>query len=412
MGVSSNAVFQQLDDRAIFYKHHDGTSTCVPPPRCGCCVLLNLLMLLFSSTSANFYSALSYVIGKALSNVPQMLVDALFLGSLVYWMVGFVPQASAFIIFLCLFFLFNLMMSQLFELFASCSPSKSVYLATATVAIFANLVMSGYIVSPQILPKWWIWLYYCVPSSWVYRGMLINQFHRLGDVGDAKMKSMGFVHHDGEPYVFAWIWYSFLFLFGALVVSVLLSAFFLHNFHMEPKQAGKNNASSSTADTTEQEQDADGGNQDSSFVPVDLSFSHLCYEVKASTGSNKLRLLNDISGIFRSGRMCALMGEVSHFASHPASCIFQLSNTELTGLLQPSCAHQSGAGKTTLMDVIALRKVGVVSLGKNKSSGISGDVLLNGFPQEEVSFRRCSGYVEQVRHLKRTLFFILAHLSG
>jgi len=38
------------------------------------------------------------------------------------------------------------------------------------------------------------------------------------------------------------------------------------------------------------------------------------------------------------------------------------------------------------MDVIALRK---------GSGNISGTVLLNGFPQEPISFRRCSGYVEQ-----------------
>ena len=37
-------------------------------------------------------------------------------------------------------------------------------------------------------------------------------------------------------------------------------------------------------------------------------------------------------------------------------------------------------------DVIALRK---------RSGTISGDVLLNGWPQEPISFRRCSGYVEQ-----------------
>lgn len=38
------------------------------------------------------------------------------------------------------------------------------------------------------------------------------------------------------------------------------------------------------------------------------------------------------------------------------------------------------------MDVIALRK---------GSGDISGEVLLNGFPQQRSSFRRCSGYVEQ-----------------
>jgi ABC-type multidrug transport system ATPase subunit/ABC-type multidrug transport system permease subunit len=46
----------------------------------------------------------------------------------------------------------------------------------------------------------------------------------------------------------------------------------------------------------------------------------------------------------------------------------------------------SGAGKTTLMDVLSLRK---------NSGEISGDVRLNGHPQDELSFRRCTGYVEQ-----------------
>jgi ABC-type multidrug transport system ATPase subunit len=43
-------------------------------------------------------------------------------------------------------------------------------------------------------------------------------------------------------------------------------------------------------------------------------------------------------------------------------------------------------GKTTLMDVIAMRK---------RSGTVTGDIRLNGFPQDRVSFRRCSGYVEQ-----------------
>ena len=46
----------------------------------------------------------------------------------------------------------------------------------------------------------------------------------------------------------------------------------------------------------------------------------------------------------------------------------------------------SGAGKTTLMDVIALRK---------RSGTITGEVRLNGWHQESISFRRASGYVEQ-----------------
>jgi ABC-type multidrug transport system ATPase subunit len=38
------------------------------------------------------------------------------------------------------------------------------------------------------------------------------------------------------------------------------------------------------------------------------------------------------------------------------------------------------------MDVIAIRK---------RSGTITGSILMNGWPQETVSFRRCSGYVYQ-----------------
>lgn len=44
------------------------------------------------------------------------------------------------------------------------------------------------------------------------------------------------------------------------------------------------------------------------FTPVDLTFDKLVYEVDASTKKEKLRLLNEVSGAFTAGRMCALMG--------------------------------------------------------------------------------------------------------
>ena len=121
---------------------------------------------------------------------------------------------------------------------------------------------------------------------------------------------------------------------------------------MEPTPKGLPDISE---DIAESDESANESLANDAFTPVNLSFTDLSYEVKSSTGSDNLRLLNNVSGVFSGGRMCALMGE-------------------------------SGAGKTTLMDVIALRKEG---------GEISGDILLNGFPQEEISFRRCSGYVEQ-----------------
>jgi ABC-type Mn2+/Zn2+ transport system ATPase subunit len=89
------------------------------------------------------------------------------------------------------------------------------------------------------------------------------------------------------------------------------------------------------------------------FDPVALVFRDIAYTVPTKEGPRVL--LDKISGFCLPGTMTALMGS-------------------------------SGAGKTTLMDVISGRKTG----GK-----ITGSILVNGKPKEDGSFRRLVGYVEQ-----------------
>jgi ABC-type multidrug transport system ATPase subunit len=47
----------------------------------------------------------------------------------------------------------------------------------------------------------------------------------------------------------------------------------------------------------------------------------------------------------------------------------------------------SGAGKTTLMDVLA---------GRKTTGSITGEILVNGRPKVQQTFSRVTGYVEQV----------------
>ena len=68
-------------------------------------------------------------------------------------------------------------------------------------------------------------------------------------------------------------------------------------------------------------------------------------------------------------------------------CINLISdNQQLTNSVLTFCLKIMAAGKTTLMDVIAMRKT---------SGSITGKIELNGFEQERTSFLRSSGYVEQ-----------------
>lgn len=68
-----------------------------------------------------------------------------------------------------------------------------------------------------------------------------------------------------------------------------------------------------------------------------------------------LQLLSDVSGTFRPGVLTALVGV-------------------------------SGAGKTTLLDVLA---------GRKTSGYVEGSISISGYPKNQETFARISGYCEQ-----------------
>ena len=78
-------------------------------------------------------------------------------------------------------------------------------------------------------------------------------------------------------------------------------------------------------------------------------------ETKTQVLEDKLEILKGVSGSFRPGVLTALMGI-------------------------------SGAGKTTLMDVLA---------GRKTNGYIKGSISISGYPKKQETFARVSGYCEQ-----------------
>nr|TKR91005.1 pleiotropic drug resistance protein 3-like [Populus alba] len=96
--------------------------------------------------------------------------------------------------------------------------------------------------------------------------------------------------------------------------------------------------------------------------PITISFQNVQYFVdtpkilrKQGLPQKRLQLLHDITGAFRPGILTALMGV-------------------------------SGAGKTTLMDVLSGRKTGGI---------IEGEIRIGGYPKAQKTYARISGYCEQ-----------------
>jgi ABC-type multidrug transport system ATPase subunit len=58
----------------------------------------------------------------------------------------------------------------------------------------------------------------------------------------------------------------------------------------------------------------------------------------------------------------------------------------VSGSFRPGVLTVSGAGKTTLMDVLA---------GRKTSGYIEGNISISGYPKKQETFARVSGYCEQ-----------------
>lgn len=210
--------------------------------------------------------------------------------------------------YLALFFSFTFTCGQMFGLLASVAPSKSAVQAGGAVLLLLNVLFCGYIVSPSVIPDYFIWLYWLAPLAWVYRALLLNEF--LSDdyadgIGEEILATNGFLYQSRiglQPFTREWIAYCFAYLFSFLILCMLASAACLHYLRMEPKPNGVLDMPGVEEKVDEMEEES--GN--ATFIPVTLSFKDLSYEVKASTGSDKLRLLNNVSGVFSAGRMCAL----------------------------------------------------------------------------------------------------------
>ncbi|MQK21463.1 ATP-binding cassette domain-containing protein, partial [Escherichia coli] len=243
------------------------------------------------------------------------------------------------------------------------------------------LALGGFILSRKDIKSWWIWGFWISPLMYGQNALMVNEF--LGNSWHNSTHNLGVAYLEGRGFFTDsyWFWLGF----GALAGFVF---FFNMVFGLALEWLGpfdKPQASIITeveATTTETVQEVELPRIENSgradvvegsshgkkkgmvlpFEPHSITFDNITYSVdmpqemrEQGVQEDKLVLLNGVSGAFRPGVLTALMGV-------------------------------SGAGKTTLMDVLAGRKTG---------GYIDGDIKISGYPKKQETFARISGYCEQ-----------------
>ncbi|KAK9755345.1 hypothetical protein RND81_01G018900 [Saponaria officinalis] len=338
-----------------------------------------------------FYPAWAYAVPVWVLRLPLSFMESAIWTILTYYTVGFAPAASRFFCQWLAFFCIHQMALSLFRFLGAAGRTMVVANNVGIFALLVIFVLGGFVIAKGDIAPWMIWGYYLSPMMYGQTAIVINEFlddrwstpntdTRIHEstVGKVLLSSRGFFK---QQY---WFWICIGALLGfSLVFNVLyiLSLTYLNPFHdsktlvlddddetKKPKnvssEEGVNGVGMATIRHSANGTSvvASGSGMVLPFQPLSLAFNHINYYVDMPTEMKKqgyeddrLQLLQDVSGAFRPGILTALVGV-------------------------------SGAGKTTLMDVLAGRKTGGYS---------DGTISISGYPKNQATFARISGYCEQ-----------------
>ncbi|PWA40906.1 pleiotropic drug resistance protein 1 [Artemisia annua] len=319
-----------------------------------------------------FYPSWAYAIPSWIMKIPVSFVEAAVWTILTYYVMGFDPNVTRFFKYFFILMLVNQMSSGLFRFIGALGRNMIVANTFGSFGLLLVFALGGFILSRDDIKGWWIWGYWASPMMYAMNGIVVNEF--LGHswrrplngstLGRQMITSRGFF---AEAY---WYWLAAGALFGFIIVFNIfyaLSLSFLDSFGKKKADVSSLDESDAAVELSSMSNEDEGSQNNKKgmilpFEPHSITFDDVKYSVDMpqemkdqGVSDDRLLLLKGVSGAFRPGVLTALMGV-------------------------------SGAGKTTLMDVLAGRKTG---------GYIEGDIKVSGYPKKQETFARISGYCEQ-----------------
>ncbi|KAL3664650.1 hypothetical protein V7S43_010399 [Phytophthora oleae] len=327
-------------------------------------ISFQLRKVFYKQRPRNFFRTTSYAIAESVVQIPVNVAVSFVLGTFFYFMSGLTRSFEKFIVFYLVLLAFQHAISAYMTMLSALSPSITVGQALASISVSFFLLFSGNIILADLIPEYWIWMYWFSPISWALRSNMLSEFSSdRYTAAESKKFLDNFSIKQGTEY----IWFGIIVLVAYYFVFTTLNGLALHFIRYEKYMGVSVKVLTDNADEEDNvyvevrtpgakdavQSKVRGGGLP--FTPSNLCIKDLEYFVTLPSGVEK-QLLRGITAHFEPGRMVALMGA-------------------------------TGAGKTTLMDVIAGRKTG---------GRIVGDIIVNGEPKNPANFSRITAYCEQM----------------
>ncbi|KAL7617736.1 hypothetical protein Lser_V15G03085 [Lactuca serriola] len=151
-------------------------------------VFLQEREILMKETSCGSYRVSSYAIANGLVYLPFLLILAVLFATPLYWLVGLNPSFFAFSRFLLLIWLILYTANSVVVCFSALVPNFIVGNSVISGVIGSFFLFSGYFVSKQGTPKYWIFMHYISLFKYPFEGLLMNEFS-----GDAEGKCLEYL---------------------------------------------------------------------------------------------------------------------------------------------------------------------------------------------------------------------------
>ncbi|CAD6336580.1 unnamed protein product [Miscanthus lutarioriparius] len=378
-------------------------------------LVITRLPVFYKHRDLLFYPAWVFTLPNVILRIPFSIIESVAWVLVTYYTIGLAPEADRFFKHLLLVFLIQQMAGGLFRAIAGLCRSMIIAHTGGALSLLMFFVLGGFLLPKAFIPKWWIWGYWISPLMYGYNALAVNEFYAPRWMNKFVLdqngvpKRLGVAMLEGSS-IFVdknWYWIGAAGLLGFTIFFNVL--FTLSLMYLNPLGKPQAVISEETAKEAEGNGHAKGTIRNGSTKSKDGSHNKEMKEMRLSARLSNCSS-NGVSRVMSSNGAAPTRGMVLPF--NPLAMSFDNMNyyvdmpaemkqqgvqddrlqllREVTGSFRPGVLTAlmgvSGAGKTTLMDVLAGRKTG---------GYIEGDIRIAGYPKNQATFARISGYCEQ-----------------